>query len=80
MPARRINRILGARGKRAWENTEMERLVMGEEGVPPCFCVYKGNKGLTGEWLASRGNKGIRLRRSEGKARRRGKSGLRVEP
>jgi hypothetical protein len=27
--------------------------------LPPCFCVCRGNKGVTGEWLVSRGNKGL---------------------
>ena len=27
--------------------------------LPPCFHVSRGNKGDTGEWLASRGNKGV---------------------
>src|SRR5208283_4994781 len=32
---------------------------------PPCFCVCRGNRGVTGEWLASRRNKGVRERESE---------------
>src|SRR5271157_1080774 len=36
---------------------------------PPCFCVCRGNKGVTGEWLASRGNKGVSWRKSEEEAK-----------
>src|SRR5208283_1965528 len=38
----------------------------------PCFCVCRGNKGLMGEWLASRGNKGVSRRESEEEAKDEG--------
>ena len=34
-------------------------------GYPPCFCVCRGNKGVTGEWRVSMGNKGVSGRKSE---------------
>jgi len=47
----------------------MERLIMLEGGYTPCFCVSRGNKGLAGEWLASRGTKGVSGRKSEEKTK-----------
>ena len=33
--------------------------ILRESPPPPCFCVSRGNKGITVEFLGSRGNKGL---------------------
>src|ERR1700690_1122644 len=42
------------------ENPAFRLIGHTREGVPPCFCVCRGNKGVTDEWTLRRGNKGLR--------------------
>jgi hypothetical protein len=46
--------------RRKEENSEMERLVIPRGGGDPTFFVARGNKGVTGEIVVSRGNTGVR--------------------
>jgi hypothetical protein len=50
-------------------------IVRAVDPYPPCICVYRGNKGLTGEWLVSRGNKGLSGESGAEKIKARGGGG-----
>src|SRR5271169_5961324 len=60
---------MSPRGLRGWAVPELERRGMVRRGGTPPFLVSRGNKGLTGEWLASRGRIGLRWSMGEDEAK-----------